>query len=84
MGNGQFRTEDDIINDEDGVNVFGSLAFRVNRPVSLVAEWSGQDLGLGVSVSPFRTVPLTFNLNARDIVGAGDGARLVFGVGSAL
>ena len=84
VGNGQFRTEDDIVNDENGLNVFGSLAFRVARPVSFVTEWSGQDLGMGVSVSPFRTVPLTFNLSARDIVGAGDGARFVFGVGSAL
>ncbi|MEL6494308.1 MAG: hypothetical protein AAFQ41_04190 [Cyanobacteria bacterium J06623_7] len=84
VGNGQFRTEDDILNDEGGVNVFGSLALRVARPVSFVTEWSGQDLGMGISVSPFRTVPLTFNLSARDIAGAGDGARFVFGVGSAL
>jgi len=84
VGNGQFRTEDDIVNDESGVNVFGSLAFRVSRPVSLVAEWSGQDLGLGASVSPFRTVPLTINLSARDLVGAGDGARFVVGIGSSI
>ena len=84
IGNGQFRTEDDIINDNESVNVFGSLAFRVARPVSFVTEWSGQDLGMGVSVSPFRTVPLTINLSARDIVGAGDGARFIFGVGSSL
>ena len=32
VGNGQFRTEDDIASDEGGVNVFGSLAFRVARP----------------------------------------------------
>ncbi|MEO0928751.1 MAG: hypothetical protein AAFY63_23175, partial [Cyanobacteria bacterium J06643_13] len=73
---------DDINNDNESVNVFGSLALRVVRPVSFVAEWSGQDLGMGVSVSPFRTVPLTVNLSARDIVGAGDGARFVVGVGS--
>ena len=84
VGNGQFRTEDDIANDEGGVNVFGSLAFRVARPVSFVAEWSGQDLGLGASVSPFRTVPLTFNLSVRDLAGAGDDPRLIFGIGSAL
>ncbi|MEM6611383.1 MAG: hypothetical protein AAF652_03845 [Cyanobacteria bacterium P01_C01_bin.72] len=82
VGNGQFRTEDDINNDNESVNVFGSLALRVVRPVSFVAEWSGQDLGMGVSVSPFRTVPLTVNLSARDLVGAGDGARFVMGVGS--
>jgi hypothetical protein len=84
IGNGQFRSEDDIANDNGNFNVFSSLAVRVVRPVSLVAEWSGQDLGMGVSVSPFRTIPLTVNLSARDIAGAGDGARFVMGVGAAL
>lgn len=84
IGNGQFRSEDDIADDNGSVNVFGSVAVRVVRPVSFVAEWSGQDLGMGVSVSPFRTIPLTVNLSARDIAGAGDDARFVMGVGAAL
>ena len=84
VGNGQFRTEDDIFDDNDSFNVFGSLAFRVARPVSLITEWTGQDLAMGLSVSPFRTVPVTINLSARDIAGAGDGARFVFGIGSGL
>lgn len=84
IGNGQFRTVDDISDDNETVNVFGSLAFRVARPVSFVTEWTGQDLAMGLSVSPFRTVPLTINLGARDIVGAGDGARFIVGIGSSL
>lgn len=84
IGNGQFRTEDDIFDDNEAVNVFGSLAFRVARPVSFITEWTGQDLAMGLSVSPFRTVPLTVNLSARDIAGAGDGARFILGVGSGL
>ena len=35
VGNGQFRNVDDIANGNDNFNVFGSLAFRVARPVSL-------------------------------------------------
>ncbi len=84
VGNGQFRSEGSIANDDNNVNVFGSLAFRVARPVSFITEWTGQDLGMGLSVSPFRTVPLTINLGARDIVGAGDGARFVFGIGAGI
>ncbi|MEY2858075.1 MAG: hypothetical protein RLZZ74_2387 [Cyanobacteriota bacterium] len=84
VGNGQFRSEDDIANDNGRVNVFASLACRVARPVSLVAEWTGQDLGMGVSISPFRTIPVTVNLSARDLVGAGDGTRFVVGIGSGL
>ena len=82
VGNGQFRTEDAIEDDEEGFNVFGSLAFRVARPVSGIVEWTGQDLAVGASVSPFRTLPVTFNLGLRDIAGAGDGARFVFGAGA--
>lgn len=81
-GNGQFRTEDALENDDEGFNIFGSLALRVARPVSFVTEWTGQDLAMGLSVSPFRTVPVTINLGVRDITGAGDGARFVVGVGT--
>lgn len=83
-GNGQFRSEDDINDGNENFNVFGSLAFRVARPVSFITEWTGQDLGMGLSVSPFRTVPMTLNLSARDIAGAGDGVRWVFGIGTGL
>ena len=62
-------------------DVFGSLAFRIARPVSTVIEWTGSDLAMGVSASPFRRVPFTFNIAVRDIAGEGDGARVVFGAG---
>ena len=62
-------------------DVFGSLAFRIARPISTVVEWTGSDLAMGVSASPFRRVPFTFNIAVRDIAGEGDGARLVFGAG---
>jgi len=82
VGNGQFRTTDDVANDNNTVNVFGSMAFRVARPVSFITEWTGQDLALGISASPIRTLPLTLNLGVRDLVGAGDEPRLVFGIGT--
>ena len=82
VGNGQFRTENAIEDDEENFNVFGSLAFRIARPISGVVEWTGQDLAVGTSISPFKSVPVTFNLGVRDIVGAGDGARFVLGVGA--
>lgn len=79
IGNGQFRTEDDFLNDRDSVNVFGSLAVRVARPVSLITEWTGQDLAIGLSISPFKNIPITITPALRDIAGAGDGARFVLG-----
>lgn len=82
VGNGQFRTQEALENDEENFNVFGSVALRIARPVSGVIEWTGQDLAIGTSISPFKTIPVTFNLGLRDIAGAGDGARFVMGVGA--
>ncbi len=83
VGNGQFRTEDSVADDRDNINVFGNIAVRVARPVSLIAEWSGQDLGVGVSIAPFKDFPLVITPAVRDIAGAGDGARFVLGTGLA-
>ena len=83
IGSGQFRSESAIANDSGGVNVFGNVAVRVAQPVSLIAEWSGQDLGVGVSVAPFKNIPLVITPAVRDIVGAGDGPRFVLGTGFA-
>ena len=82
VGNGVFRTEDAFTNDEDQFNPFASLAFRIARPVSAIVEWTGADLAVATSVAPFKTIPVTFNVGLRDIAGAGDGARFVFGVGA--
>lgn len=81
VGNGQFRTEDAVAKGINNVNVFGNVAVRVAQPVSLIAEWSGQDLGFGVSVAPFKNLPLTITPAVRDVVGAGDGPRFVVGSG---
>ncbi|HEY9669827.1 MAG TPA: hypothetical protein V6D11_00085 [Waterburya sp.] len=83
VGNGQFRTEDAVAKGTNNVNVFGNVALRVAQPVSLIAEWSGQDLGFGVSVTPFKNIPLTITPAVRDVVGAGDGPRFVLGSGLA-
>ncbi len=83
VGNGQFRTENAVANDSNNINVFGNVAVRVAEPVSLIAEWSGQDLGVGLSVAPFKNIPLVITPAVRDIVGAGDGPRFVLGTGFA-
>lgn len=81
IGNGAFRTEDAIADGDNSFNPFASLAVRVAQPVSFVTEWTGQDLGMGVSVSPLKRIPLTVNLGLRDLAGAGDGVRFVGGLG---
>jgi len=64
--------------------VFGSLGVRVARPVSAIVEWTGQDLGAGISVAPFDNFPLVITPAVRDITGAGDGARFILGASVAI
>ncbi|MEO1376521.1 MAG: hypothetical protein AAFW70_19930 [Cyanobacteria bacterium J06635_10] len=85
VGNGQFRTEDSISNDEDNFNVFGNVAVRVHPQASLITEWTGQDLAIGASIAPFKNIPFVITPAVRDIAGPGpganDGARFVMGAG---
>ncbi|MBD2099614.1 hypothetical protein [Leptolyngbya sp. FACHB-261] len=78
-GGGRFRTEEDIINKNSAVNVFGALAFRVIQPVSAIVEYTGQDLAAGLSITPFPDFNWVITPAFRDILGAGDGARFVLG-----
>lgn len=81
VGSGRFRTEEAVIDDRDEIGVFGSVAVRVVEPVSAIVEWTGQDLAAGVSVTPFKDLPIVLLPAVRDITGAGDGARFVMGAG---
>jgi hypothetical protein len=81
-GTGRYRSEDDVINNRNSVGAFGSVAVRIIEPMNLIAEWSGQDLTLGLSILPFRRLPLVFSPAVTDVTGtAGDGPRFTFGVG---
>lgn len=48
----------------DGVGVFGSVALQLHQQFSTILDWTGRDLNAGVSVVPFRTVPVTVTLGA--------------------
>ena len=82
IGGGQFRPESDINSGEETVGVFGSVAVRVIEPISAIAEWTGQDLTLGLSLVPLRNIPLVIVPAITDVTGsAGDGTRFILGVG---
>ncbi|NEP00089.1 MAG: hypothetical protein F6K58_15700 [Symploca sp. SIO2E9] len=82
IGGGQFRSESDVDDGVDSVGGFGSVAVRIVEPVSAIAEWTGQDLTVGLSVVPFRRIPLVIAPAITDITGtAGDGGRFILGVG---
>jgi hypothetical protein len=82
LGNDRFLSEEAFARGEDGVNVFGSLGVRVLPPVNAVANWTGQDLALGLSIAPVRTWPLVITPALVDVTGtAGDGARFSVSAG---
>ena len=82
VGNSRFQTEKDFSAGKHGVNAFGSLGLRVVKPLSFIADWTGQDLMLGASIVPIPRLPLVITSAYADVTGtAGDGARFVMGVG---
>jgi hypothetical protein len=82
VGNSRFLPEQAFYDGRNGVNAFGSIGVRVFSPISLLADWTGQDLMLGASIVPFARVPLFITPSFADVTGnAGDGARFVLGVG---
>jgi hypothetical protein len=82
VGGGRFQTEKAFDEGKHGVNAFGSVGVRVLNPVSLFADWTGQDLTLGASIVPFVRVPLFLTPAFADLTGSAcEGARFVLGVG---
>jgi hypothetical protein len=67
IGGGRFRSVDDIKNSNDSINVFGGVGLRVAAPFSVYADYTGQDLNLGVSVLPFRDIPLVITPGVQDV-----------------
>lgn len=85
VGNGRFRSEDDWLDDIKTFNVFGSAALRVIEPVSLITEWTGQDLAINVSVVPLRRFPFVFTAGVVDATRrTGDGPRFIAATGAGL
>jgi hypothetical protein len=50
-GGGRFRSVGDIRNNKDSNGVFGSLGTRLSPNFSLVADWNGQDLAVGLPIT---------------------------------
>ncbi len=50
-GAGRFRTVGNIVKGTDTINVFGSVGTKLSSNLSLVADWNGQDLGVGLPIT---------------------------------
>ncbi len=87
-GAGRFRSVGDIRTNRDTINVFGSVGTRLSPNFSLVADWNGQDLGVGLPItipfgggSAFQVTPALVDLansetgGSRFVVSGGLGFR---------
>jgi hypothetical protein len=77
VGNGRFQSEEDFTAGRHRLNPFGSLAVRVAAPLSVVADWTGQDLMLLGSLAPFRRLPLVGSLGVAEVLQRHSYRRLV-------
>ena len=82
LGNGRFRFINDIVNDRSTVNFFGAGSLMVNDMFSAIADWTGTDLNLGLSIVPFKQFPVVFTPSLADVTQqASKSARFILGVG---
>jgi hypothetical protein len=65
---------------ESGANLFGGVAFAPIEMLSLIADYTGRDLNLGVSIVPARRIPLVISLGAINVTERYDefGQELLF------
>jgi len=78
VGNGRFKSQADYVAGRNRLNPFGSVSVRVLPPVSLIGEWTGQNLFLAASVAPLRRIGLVTTVGLADVLRtSGDGVRFV-------
>jgi hypothetical protein len=82
VGDGRFRLADDIAKDRKTVMAFGTVGAQVHEKVSILLDYSGQDADVGLSIAPFKGVPLAITPMIVDLAGFGNkGPRPVVGAG---
>ncbi|MDR9402008.1 MAG: hypothetical protein RI580_01070 [Halothece sp. Uz-M2-17] len=82
LGSGRFRQFDDIEEDNETINLFGSAGLVVTEQFSLVGAYTGNTLTLGASVAPFKEVPLVITPAITDLTGEfSDDPRFILSIG---
>lgn len=83
VGSGRFANKSplDVVNGkgENGSIVFGSVALDVGYGVNAIVEWTGVNLGVGVSRTFGKTVPISLSLGFTDLINSqsGDDPRFI-------
>lgn len=66
VGNNRFRDADQTV-DSNKLGVFGGLALVLNQRTSLIMDYTGVGLNLGVSIVPFMQLPITATLGVINV-----------------
>jgi hypothetical protein len=84
-GTGRFQPTRTLIEGRTIVTPFASVALKISPAASVIAEWGGQDFGVGLSWVPFRNLPIVLTPAIRDIFGPdATKPRFVMGFGLSL
>lgn len=82
VGNGRFCKETKGKIPNCSAAAFASAGIRMSEWAGVVADWTGQDLNLGVSIAPFPKLPIIISPSLVDLTGrAGDRPRFTVGAG---
>lgn len=82
VGNGRFRSQSAVQNHRSTVGVFGGLGLRILPSVALAADWTGQDLDAGFTITPFPNRGIVGSIGFADLThSAGNGARFIMSIG---
>jgi hypothetical protein len=87
VGSGRFGHVEDLgfrpkAIDDNSINVFGSAALQIARPIAFIANWTGQDLNLGFAIAPLKNKAFIITPAVADVTGnAGSPPRFLLTVG---
>jgi hypothetical protein len=82
IGTGRFRTVGRVRDDDGMLGVFGQANALLHEQASFTADWTGQDLNLGLSIVPFKDCALTITPGVADLLSiANSMPRWVINVG---
>jgi len=82
LGSGAFRSKGALDAAEQNVNVFATAGLSILPQVSLISTWTGSQLNMGTSITPFNHFPIVLNLGAGDVTGVyPQGTRFIMSLG---
>ncbi len=82
IGTGRFRTQNAVLTHRRTIGIFGGAGLRIIPALAIAADWTGQDLDAGFTLTPFRNRGVVASIGYADLTRtAGNGPRFIMSVG---